>query len=316
MSEWSRHDTRVIVNPRAANGRVQAAWPRLRDALQEALGPFEAVWTGAPMHAAELAGEAAARGYARVVAVGGDGTLSEVVAGLFPNGEPLAPALVLGHVSLGTGGDFRRSLALPKGPDAAIARLRGGRARPVDVGVLDYTTHEGRPATRAFLNLASFGLSGRVDQLVNRARFSKRLGGSFAFAWASLVALAGHRNAPVRITVDDTVLTEGPIALACVCNGQYAGGGMRFAPHARLDDGRFDVIVVGDAGRAELVASFGSIYRGRHLEHPRVSAATGARIVATPLGPDPVLLDVDGEAPGRLPATFRLLPGAVRLLGA
>lgn len=306
-------DTRVIVNPHAAGGRVGRRWPALRARLQEAIGLFDTTPTTGPMDASRLAREAARAGYRRVVAVGGDGTLSEVVDGLFPDGEPVAPRIVLGHLSHGTGGDFRRSLGLPRSDEVALGRLRAGRTRLVDVGVLRYTTTDGGRAVRAFLNIASFGLSGAVDERVNRARLPKLLGGTFAFAWASARAALSYRAPRVRICVDGGTPMDHDLAVACVCNGQYAGGGMRFAPNAALDDGLFDVIVIADAGLRRLVTGFGSIYRGRHLDHPNVTALTGRRIDATPLGGEPVLLDVDGEAPGRLPASFEIRPGALRL---
>jgi diacylglycerol kinase family enzyme len=202
----------------------------------------------------------------------------------------------------------------PDGLDSALEVLRRGRSRLIDIGLLRYVAHDGSPEVRTFNNIASLGLSGWVDQRVNRARISKLFGGRFAFFANSVAAIITYHNPTVRLVVDDHFDVTERVSLACVCNGQYAGGGMWFAPMAMPDDGQLDLVSFGDASRLELLRNSGAVYRGEHIDHPKVKTTRGRVITATPTGNDPVLLDVDGEAPGRLPASFELLPAALRFM--
>jgi diacylglycerol kinase (ATP) len=300
---------RVIVNPASAGGRTGRLWPRLSRRLRNTLGPHEVAFTDQRGAASTLARTAVSEGCDAIIAVGGDGTLSEVVDGLFDDGVAIAPHVAVGHITNGTGGDFRRTFDLAKAA-AALAVLARGKTRRIDLGHLRYTTHDGDEATRMFANIASFGLSGWVDRRVNRAGLSKRLG-AMAFYYHSLVALTSYRKPVVDITIDDETTISGATTIGCICNGRYAGGGMCFAPQAQPDDGELDVVVIGDANRVELARAFPALYRGTHLDHDHVRSARGRRIVATPASEATVLLDVDGEAPGRLPATFTVVPAAL-----
>lgn len=305
--------TFVVVNPHSANGRTAKRWRKLEPNLRQAIGPFDLELTVRRGHAAELARAAAREGYQRIIAVGGDGTLSETVDGLFDQGRALAPGIIVAHLCCGTGGDFRKSLGFPQDPEQTIALLARGPARPVDVGYVKYVDHQGQEAGRAFINIASFGISGLIDRRVNAANWSKMLGGSFAFYLHALGATLGYRNSLVRIQIDDHFDEEMNLYLACVCNGQYAGGGMRFAPQAQLDDGLFDVLLIGDFSKSEMLLSSRSIYAGTHLDHPKVRLVRGRRIIAHALEQE-TFIDVDGEAPGRLAATFDLIPQALKVV--
>ncbi len=192
----------------------------------------------------------------------------------------------------------------------AVAHLAGEGASPVDLGFLTFERPDGSPGHRAFLNIASFGLSGVVDDKVNKS--SKALGGRASFLVGLSRSLVSYRPQPVRIEVDGALLYEGPLVTAACANGQYFGGGMHFAPEAKIDDGLFDVVVQTRSGLRE-VASIADLYRGRILSWPSVVHTRGKVVEATPLSHEPVLLDVDGEQPGRLPARFTILPGALRL---
>lgn len=301
----------VIANPGAAGGashRGQAQLARLR----EAVGGLELAVTQRPGHASHLAREAAASGRRWVIAVGGDGTINEVVNGLIANDRPVNPETALSIVMRGTGNDFRRSLTGSRSADEDIRALARGTRRQIDVGKVTFTGHDGKPAVRYFDNLASFGLSGEVDRRVNAARAVKTLGGKATFAWATLGAIFGFENPQVTLTFDDGERSSGKFRLGVVANGRFAGGGMCFAPGARLDDGRFDVVLLGDFGLAATLRNFPKIYRGTHIGRPGVTHRQAVRLVAE--SPQTVLLDIDGEAPGRLPATFEIVPHVLTVL--
>lgn len=308
--------TQVIVNPSSANGATQKRWPEFRGALDGVLDRWDDVFTQSPKQATELARAAVQADYEMLVCVGGDGTTSEVITGLFepdPLGiksQLIRDDVILGPIRAGTGGDFARYLGLGHKLPAAVAHLQGTATRPCDLGILEYTTHDGEWARTAFLNITSFGLSGMVDQKVNSS--SKALGGTTSFLIALGKALMAYRPAKVRIRVDDEELYAGEMVTCAVANAQYFGGGMRFAPDAEIDDGLFDVVVQTSAGMREYM-KIRDLYTGKLKQWPTVRVAQGRVIEALPEQDEPVLLDVDGEPIGRLPARLQIVPNAIRI---
>ena len=304
----------LLVNPRAGAGRARSRLPALLEALGEAGASYELYMTRGPGDATERVREALASGrFAGVAVVGGDGTLSEVTNGFFDErGEPVAPSAWLGPLPVGTGGDFRRTLGIARSPAVMVTRMLWARPRPVDVGWLSYREPSGRPAARAFLNIASFGVAGLVDRYVERG--PKWLGGTAAFAIGTARGLLRYRPRRVRIQLDEGEPFEVSMLDVAVANGRYFGGGMQVAPMARIDDGLFDVVVLAPEGIKETLALAPALYRGGLLSMPgvRCERARRVRAEAADWG-GPVLLDVDGEVPGMLPATFEVRPGALLL---
>jgi YegS/Rv2252/BmrU family lipid kinase len=249
-------------------------------------------------------------GVSRLIVAGGDGTTSEVVSGLLAAG--LGAEVELGLLPLGTGGDLVRTLAVPRDLDAAIAALASGERRLVDAGRISYLDHESKQRISYFLNVASFGISGLVDQLVNDA--PKRLGGTLSFLIGTLRAFMRYRSQAVRICVDGVCLHDGPLMRAAAANGQFFGGGMHVAPEARLDSGELEVVVVPAMSKFSLFTKLPLLYRGSHGDNDQVILARGKCIEAD-AAPGAVLLDIDGEPLGTLPATIEVLPAAIQLLG-
>lgn len=307
--------TCVIVNPSSANGATGRLWPEIRAALDRVLDRWDNQFTIGPGDGTRLAREAVESGYEMIVSVGGDGTMNEVVNGLFPaddergiGAKPLRDDVVLAPVRAGTGGDFARYLDLPHKLPASVQHLAGDVTRPVDLGVVEYVDHDGVERRRAFLNIASFGLSGVVVEKVNAG--SKIFGGRASFLLGVGRAMTSYRRANVKLRVDGDVFFDGSFVTVAVANGQYFGGGMRFARDAEIDDGRFDVVVQERSGPRE-VLQIADLYSGRMAEWDSVHTRRGQVVEAT--SDDRVLLDVDGEQPGILPATFTLLPAAARI---
>jgi len=313
FASWAR--TVAIVNPHSWGDRTGAIWPSIQAKLSRAIGPVESVFTDAPMGAQRLTERALKDGMEQVIAVGGDGTLNEVVNGFFEEGRPINPEAVLAFLTSGTGADFRRTFDIPPNRDEQIARLATSEIHPLDLGKLTFVNQAGNEETRFFCNIASFGLSGATDREVNTLTWAKKiLGDKLTFQWGLLKALFSYKNQRVRIQVDDTFDEVLNVCVAAVCNGQYFGSGMHMAPSARPDDGLFDIVVLADIGRFELLRKVHRVYRGAHLRDSRATLITGRKVTALPVeGAGEVLLDVDGETPGRLPATFEILPNAINL---
>lgn len=309
MSDARR--TFVLVNPASANGRTGRRWPEVAAALRARVGDFEVTFTDGPLQAPDHVRAALREGYDRIVSVGGDGTHNEVVNGFFDGAEPVRPGAELAIVPAGTGGDLRRTLGLPVDPVAAVEHV-GRDVRTVDVGHMTYTRPDGGRDERWFVNIASFGIGGLVDKLVNES--SKVLGGRISFLWGVARAAVRYRNQKIRVRIDDGEPQERVVNNFVVANGRYFGGGMYVAPRADMKDGLFDVVVLGDLGALDMARGMPRLYRGEHLgmkgvEHQR------ARVVEAEPADDgeAVLIDLDGEQPGRLPASFRIHPGALRL---
>ena len=302
---------RVIVNPKAGAGAAGQKIPELKRAFFARGAECDFSETRAPGDATRLATLARADGIELLVVVGGDGTMNEVSrAYVDGSGAPIeGPSL--GIIPAGTGGDFRRSFDLGKSTDEAVERILRSEPRPVDLGVLELTGDDGRPVRTTFVNIASFGVSGRIDRLVNES--PKWMGGRLAFAIGTLRAMSTYRNAPVSIRVDGKPWHEGRIVVAAIANGRYFGGGMQIAPRADPTDGLFDLVVMGDMPFAESLRIGPAVYKGTHLSEARVSSIRGATVEADSLGPTPVFIDCDGETPGRLPLKARVEKGALRL---
>lgn len=299
----------VVVNPRSGNGRTGKRWPAMGASLREAVGGYTLMLTEAPGHATELVRRALREGHDRIISVGGDGTHNEVVNGFFEDDSLINPEASLAIVPAGTGSDLARTLRMPWGVDALPYVVDGMYTR-TDIGRVRYTTPEGDLAVRYFINIADFGAGGEVVRRVNMT--SKFFGGFLSFFWGVISTLVSYENPEIQLEIDGVEL-EGRINNVIVANGQYYGGGMHVAPHARLDSRAFDVYVIGDVGRAEAVINLPKLYRGRLLRKPdKVRYFRASRIVAE--SSQQVLLNVDGEQPGKLPITMQLLPSVLNVV--
>ena len=306
----------AVVNPRSASGRTGHEWSEIERGLREIYPALSVGFTTRRAEATNLVRRALGEGHSEIIAVGGDGTINEAVNGFFVESGPISPDAVFAFVTSGTGGDFRKTFGIAPGHGAAIARLKNAKTRLVDVGRVSCLSRKGEPVVRYFINIASFGMSGLIVDSVNRARIAKLFGGKFAFAFHSLFGLLRYRDRAVRIRVDGSFDEITSISTVAVANGLYFGGGMKVAPNARPDDGVFDVIVMGGGPKSRAAADMKLIYKGEHLNNPAVRAMRGNRVVAVPVaetGGHPVLVEVDGESAGRLPATFEILPRALNL---
>ena len=299
----------IIVNLKSGGGLRDAQWAKRAARIGGELGPFDARFTERAGHARQLAAEEAAAGRRLVIACGGDGTISEVADGLLTSG---AAATEMGIIPRGTGGDFRRSLDLPSDMGAAARRVRNSPARRIDAGRASFVAHDGTQAVRHFLNVASFGFSSAVASRANAS--SKALGGGIAFLSAVLRSVVSYDNAEVHLTLDDGERERRTVVLVAIGNGAFFGGGMNICPDARLSDNLLDCVVVGDMSAATVLTKIGRLYDGTHTSLDQVRSARVRKLHAAAVEPaQHIPLELDGETPGRLPATFEVLPGALAL---
>ena len=302
--------TLAIVNPSSASGATAARWPAVEARLREVLGPLEVEFTRGPRDARRIAREGVRAGCERVLAVGGDGTLSEVATGLLAH--ELAGYAQLGLLPMGSGNDYARSLGVPLDLPGAIEVLARGAARPVDAIRVNHLDRDGGDCVSYSVNVTSFGISGLVNEL--KLRGPSGLGGRLAFLLATLRAVRRYRAAPLSLALDGKPLYEGALLLGAAANGRWFGGGMQLAPTAALDDALFDVVLVTEVPRRVLFWKLASIYRGAHLDDAAVSLHRG-RVLEARGTARPVPIEIDGELLGSLPARCELLPQALSVIG-
>lgn len=304
----------IIVNPVSAGGATGEAWPGLASVVRQHFGPFEVAFTRRSGEAVEIAEREARAGRRFVIACGGDGTVSEVANGILRAGSDAE----LGLLPSGTGGDFRRTLDIPQRTADAARALREGETRVMDAGRVTFTNEGGAEESRFFVNVASFGMGGDVIKRVKSreglpAGAARLLGGRLSFAAAALQAAVTFEKPLVRVSLDGGAESHITVANFCVANARYFGGGMKIAPSALVDDGRFDVVAVGDVSALTVLANSYRLYLGTHLGMQDVRHALARRVRAEAADGSVVKLEVDGELVGSLPAEFELLPRALRV---
>lgn len=295
-----------VVNPASANGSTRRRWPEIAHRAAELGLIGETLFSEQPGHAASLAQQAAEEGARLVVAVGGDGTVHEVVNGLMRVPAETRPELAT--IARGTGKDFARSFRIPKGVEDALAVALNGSTRTVDVGRAAFSAWDGSAAESYFANFAGAGISGAVAARANTS--SKALGGKASFFWATTAVFVRWKNSEYEVTIDGERRAGRMLEVIAAIGDQLAGG-MRLTPDADPADGLFDVVLIGDATKADFVRTLPKIYRGTYLPHPRAEVLRGKRVEIETAIPLPLALD--GEQPGTTPAVFEIVPAALRL---
>jgi diacylglycerol kinase (ATP) len=296
-----------LVNPVAAGGKTGSVWPAIERELSTLGLTFAYRFTEAPNHATTLAREAVEEGYETVVAVGGDGTVNEVVNGLMAPGANRAGA-TLGVIITGRGSDLARTIGIPSDYSEACARLAGERTMTVDLGLVTFY-QEGEQGQRYFVNVGGGGFDAEVAHRANRA--PNFMGGTIPYLTSLVTTLMAYRNKAIDLILDD----QEPIRMVAnsvvVANCQYFGGGMKVAPEADPNDGLFDVVVIGDIDKIEFLMTVPKVYDGTHITHPQVDTYRAKRVEVR--SEQDLLLQVEGEVCGHTPLTFDIIPSALQI---
>lgn len=291
----------VIVNPTAGGGRASRSvawlserlvdWPNAKLEVTRRRGDAEA-----------LAADAIRLGHDRVIAVGGDGTVQEIVNGLLAPSDPAE----LGILPVGSGNDLARSLQVPRHRVDAWMTAIGDRTRQIDAALAT----NGREQSRWFVSAGGIGFDAQVAAAMERR--SRWQTGRTGYLLTTLRELLRFTNRSVTLTIDGVTTSE-DVLLIAIANGAYYGGGMRIAPAAAVDDGLLDLCIVGNLSRVAAVGQLANLYRGTHVGHPSVSIRSGSEIVIE--GDAHTRTHLDGEPFGTLPLRVSVRRGALRVAG-
>jgi YegS/Rv2252/BmrU family lipid kinase len=297
---------RLIVNPTAGAGRTAKKWPYIKALLKNTGLRFEHDITEAPGHAIELAKSAVNKGYKLVVSVGGDGTINEIVNGIYATGD--MKDVELGIIGTGTGSDYIRTIGVSKYYQESCHHLMNPMKKSVDLGMVEFTQN-GQPAKRIFANFAGLGFDAEVVKATTK-KF-KNFGGKPAYLMGLLSTFTTYKNRQIQITINGQTENH-KVCTIVMSNGKYGGGSMLLAPNADPCDGLFDVIIIGDVTKPDLLRSLPRIYKGTHLTHPKVMVKRTNLITIS--SDEPMAIQADGDLLGEAPARFTVLPSVLNIL--
>jgi diacylglycerol kinase (ATP) len=296
----------LIVNPAAGAGRTAKKWPYIKQLLKNIGLRFEHDITEAPGHAIELAKSAVSKGYKLIVSVGGDGTINEIVNGLYATGG--MRDVELGIIGTGTGSDYIRTIGVSKHYQESCQHLLNPTKISVDLGMVEFI-NDGQSKKRIFANFAGLGFDAEVVKATTK-KF-KSFGGKPAYLMGLLSTFATYKNHEIHLTLDGQK-EDRKICTIVMSNGKYGGGSMLIAPEADPSDGLFDVLIIGDISKPDLLWSLPRIYRGTHLTHPKVTLKRAKEV--TIYADKKMSIQADGELLGEAPARFSVLPSALNIL--
>ncbi|MFO7814467.1 MAG: diacylglycerol kinase family lipid kinase [Halanaerobiales bacterium] len=293
----------TIVNPMSSNGKTGKRWPRYRQKFKEAGLDLHIKETHYPGHAVNLTKNGLNKGYKTIMAVGGDGTVNEIVNGFFDNGQLIEEDAVLLIFSQGTGSDYVKSLGLDKKIETVIDVYNRYQKKWVDLGKIKYNNFDQKKTERYFVNTADVGIGGETVEYVNRA--SKLMGGVLTYLFGAIRTLIRYENKVMKLDVDQKLVKNNLTNSVMVSLGKYFAGGMPIAPEAEIDDGFFDILILGDLTKAETLLNLYKAYQGTHLDYPKIDYLKGKDVKIE--SEERVLIDIDGESAGMLPAEFTIL---------
>lgn len=299
----------IIVNPKSAAGATESRWAEIAADFRTHFGAFQVAFTKKHGDGIALAKRGAEQGRKFIIACGGDGTINEVANGILESN----PEIELGILPSGTGGDFRKTIGMPTEIRETARALRNGKTKKIDVGRVTFENFENKKVRRYFLNVASFGLSASIIENVKSTTALKWLPhdlirGKASFALSTLQEVLDLEFKTVRVKMDEKEEKQLNTINFCVCNSRFFGGGMKIAPNAKINDGFFDIVNIGDIKTAKILLNAYTLYLGTHLTLPEVKSTLAKEIEVFPGENKEIKIEVDGELPGKLPAKFEILP--------
>jgi YegS/Rv2252/BmrU family lipid kinase len=299
----------VIVNPNAGNGKGKKDWNKISALLKKEGLSFTVEFTKSKGHAINLALEAIASDFRKIITVGGDGTLNEVVNGVFTNKICPATEIVLALIPVGTGNDWGRMFGIPLDYEKAVEIIGEHKTLLHDIGLLSYYNGNEKK-NRYFINIAGLGFESVVVRKTNIQK-DKGYGGKLIYFYNLLTSLMAYKNTPAEIIIDGET-SHADIFSLNVGNGRYCGGGMRQTPRAVPYDGLLDVTIIKGMGKFEIIRNLKILYDGRILQHRKID---GYKCKSVKVSSEiPMYAEADGESLGQTPVEFSIIPDALNIV--
>lgn len=299
----------VVINPNAGNGKGSKDWERISGLFYNEGIKTHSRFTEKKGHAIQLAREAMAEGFRKIISVGGDGTMNEIVNGIFTQNHCPPSDVVIGMIPVGTGNDWGRMFGIPLVYEGAVKIIRENKTMPHDVGTITFFSSEGQQK-RYFMNIAGLGFEAVVVQKTNKQK-DKGRSSQAVYLYNLISSLISYKRPLINITIDGKTTATKAFSVN-VGNGRYCGGGMRQTPDALPDDGLLDITVIKDMGRIEVIKALKILYDGTILSHPKIDGYRSTNLKVT--CETALYAEADGESLGHTPVEFGIIPGGINVV--
>jgi len=307
--------TLFIINPNAGSGKIKKIWPKLEVQIKQKIKDYSVEFTKKKGHAIELSRKAVQKKIPLIIAVGGDGTVSEIAGGFLdknqkPIQKPSVKSTALGIIPIGSGCDFIRTLEIPNDAEKSLKIILKGKRNIIDMGTAVFKNHANKTEKRSFINISDAGIGAQVMHVYDRQ--TKFWGPFITYQTATLRGLKQYTNKYFKITLDKKVIKDEVANSVLIANGQYFGSGMRVAPDAKLDDGFFDIIILDKMGRLKMLLKMPALQRGKYegIKEINVYKAKNVKIETRP----DAFIELDGEQLGTTPVEFQIVPKALPVI--
>ncbi len=299
----------TIVNKAAGGGKTERDWPEIEGHLKKHGIKHEPCFTSKRLHAAIIAKNKIKEGYSRIIVVGGDGTMNEVINGLFSQGVIQTTEVMLGMISVGTGNDWAKMFNIPLDYEEAVITIKEQRTFIQDAGLVQYTKN-GKEWKRYFINIAGMGFDARVVERSNRMK-DKGKSGTLLYFYNIFASLMRYKSQNASIAIDGKSFNRSIFSMNVgIC--KYSGGGMIQVPHAIADDGLYSITLIKKMGKLNILANVNRLYNGSIVNHSRVETYMGQSVQIE--GSSKLQVETDGETLGQGPVSFEIIPRSVRVI--
>jgi diacylglycerol kinase (ATP) len=301
----------VIVNPFSARGKTEKRWNTIKEIVKHYFQEFKYIFTEKPEQATKIARDLLKDGFDLIIGVGGDGTLNEITNGFFQkhSSDTINEEASLGIIPSGTGSDFIRFLKIPRDFDKSVELIKKSKTKKMDVGKITFFQENEDDKHKFFINIADFGLGAEVVKKLSDIPSIKR--GPFLYYKGLLLTLKNYHSKMVKIKLDESREIEGKFLIGAIANGRIFGGGMMIAPRAEPDDGFFDLVLVEDMKKLEIISNTPLLYRGTIEKNPKVTITRAKKIAIS--SNEIVNIEYDGEIGKTLPAGFEIIEKKIKL---
>jgi len=299
----------AIINLAAGGGKTRNDWPKIEALMQKHGLRFEPFFTDRRLHASIIARNKIKEGYSKIIVVGGDGTMNEVINGVFAQDRIRTTEVMLGMISVGTGNDWAKMFNIPADYEGAVLTILEQKTFIQDAGLVTYRKN-GKAWNRYFINIAGMGFGARVVERSNRMK-EKGKSGPLLYFYNIFLSLLKYKAKKAAIEIDGTTYMRKVFSLN-VGIGKYNGGGMIQVPHAIADDGLYSITLIKKIGKINVLANVKRLYNGSIVKHSRVETYMAKSVQID--GSTPLHLETDGETLGHGPVSFQIIPKSVRVI--